>query len=124
MCRIASLSLVAALAACANGGAHNNDASGGDARHGDARDHEDGEHEDGSGSDAQPMGPAHVVLSQICLGPDGAEFIELVNPTTSAVDLSHYYLANHGSYFRLPARGQTPPAQPFLLPFPPAPPHP
>jgi len=120
MSRLVALVLVAGLAACANGGAHNNDAAGGgDARHNDAREHEDGERgSDGSGSDAMPMGPSHVLLSEVCLGPDGAEFVELVNPTTSAVDLSHYYLSNHGSYFKLPAGAPTLPQDHFIVQFP------
>ena len=122
MYRVASLVLVAvaASAACANGGGYSPDGhGGGDARHGDGREHDDGERgSDGSGSDAQPMGPSHVLLSEICLGPDGAEFVELVNPTTTNVDLSHYFLSNHGSYFKLPAGAPTLPLDHFIVQFP------
>ena len=42
-------------------------------------------------------------MSEICLGPNGSEFIEIVNPTAAAVDLTHYYLSDNGNYYKLPA---------------------
>ena len=114
MARLAALALVVA-AACANGAAQNGDARGSDGPRSDARG------SDGSGDaqrDGAQPGPPHVLLSEICLGPDGSEFVELVNPTTSSTDLSQYYLANHGSYFKLPAGAPTLPTDHWIARFP------
>jgi hypothetical protein len=116
MARVVALGL-AALAACASGANHNSDAQSGDGPHTDARVHRDGSDDRDAGSDGPPAAPAHVLLSEICLGPDGAEFVEIVNPTTATVDLSQYYLANHGSYFKLPAGLPTLPLDHFVAKF-------
>ncbi|MBK9030163.1 MAG: lamin tail domain-containing protein [Myxococcales bacterium] len=57
--------------------------------------------------DAPVDGPPPVVtsllLAEVVLAPTGGEFVEIVNPTTAAVDLSNYHLSDAPQYFRLPA---------------------
>jgi hypothetical protein len=73
--------------------------------------------------DARPIdspvtSTAHLLLTEICVTPDGAEFIEIYNPTAAAIDLSTYYVSNHGSYFKLPAGAPTLPLAHFIVKFP------
>jgi len=59
----------------------------------------------------------HLLISELGVyaasgfsnAPSSAEYTEIYNPTASAVDLSNYYLTDHGTYFDLPAvvAGQT-----------------
>jgi len=60
----------------------------------------------------------HLLLSELVLSPDGAEMIELFNPTVQTINLTNYYLSNHGSYFKLPVAGQTIPFAHFIVRFP------
>jgi hypothetical protein len=116
--RRACVIAVAAAAACArsNTGKPMDGPKIGDGRmpdaHRDGRDMDDGRMPDAGG----PQN--HLLLSEICLGPDGEEFVEIANPTSASVDLSHYYLANHGSYFKLPAGSPTLPLDHFIVRFP------
>ncbi|MCK5074852.1 MAG: lamin tail domain-containing protein, partial [Calditrichia bacterium] len=43
----------------------------------------------------------HVLISEVVLSPTEGEFIELYNPTGSAVDLSQYHLADFKQYHEL-----------------------
>ncbi|MEZ4401636.1 MAG: lamin tail domain-containing protein [Kofleriaceae bacterium] len=52
--------------------------------------------------DGPPPVVASLLLSEIVLAPTGGEFVEIVNPTGAAVDLSTYYLSDAPQYFRLP----------------------
>lgn len=117
--------MLAALGACEFGGgagptpsAHSADAKLG----ADAKVFKDAATIDGKPTDAAVDGPArstrHVVLTEIAVTPDGAEMIELYNPTDQSVDLSKYYLSNHGSYFKLPVAGQALPSAHFIVQFP------
>jgi len=45
----------------------------------------------------------HLLLTEVALAGAGQEFIEIANPTPAAIDLSHYYLADNGDYWKLPA---------------------
>ncbi len=67
--------------------------------------------------DAPSTSTTHVLLSEIALAPTGGEFIEIVNPTAQTIDLSTYYIANHGSYFKLPAGAPTLPSGHFIVRF-------
>src|SRR5579871_2185854 len=119
MCRVAVLGLVAALGACAAGGHNNSDGRPqSDAARTDSHHHDDGNDDHHDGMPDGNSAPSHVVLSEICLGPDGSEFVEIVNPTAATDDLSQYYLANHGSYFKLPANQQVMPQSHFIVRFP------
>jgi len=72
---------------------------------------------DGGGGDVSGV-MKHVLLSEVVLNSIGGEFVEIVNPTTAAVDLTHYYLADIGEYWQLPA---TPPmvlSSDFIVQFP------
>src|SRR5512140_1216203 len=40
--------------------------------------------------DAPAVATAHLLLTELCTTPDGSEFIEVYNPTTAAIDLTHY----------------------------------
>ncbi len=52
-------------------------------------------------------GPAHLLISEVCVQGTDSEFIEIFNPTDEAVDLSDFYLTdavyNDQGYWRLPA---------------------
>jgi hypothetical protein len=69
------------------------------------------------------MGAAdHVVISEVAIAPGTAEFIELYNPTASAVDLSQYFLSDNAVYHKI-AAGQPwapmeTPGTDFLVQFP------
>jgi hypothetical protein len=65
-----------------------------------------------------PPNTQHLLMTELTVSPDGAEFIELWNPTPATVDLSTYYLSNHGSYYALPVNGQTIPFAHFIVKFP------
>jgi hypothetical protein len=55
--------------------------------------------------DAPPDGPpvpSHLLITQVRLGSDDAEFIDLFNPTTNAIALSGYYLSDDGEYWKTP----------------------
>ncbi len=72
--------------------------------------------------DAAPDAPPAVqatslILSEVALTGNPAEFIEIANPTDSAVSLSNYYLSDSGEYFRLPA-GVTLTTSDFIVKFP------
>jgi hypothetical protein len=45
----------------------------------------------------------HVLVSEVGVLGDAAEFIEVYNPTSSAVDLSNYYLADNSAYYKVTA---------------------
>ncbi len=57
-----------------------------------------------------------LLISEVALNPAGGEFIEIINPTSSAVSLTDYYLSDSGNYFRLPA-GTTVPQSDFIIKF-------
>lgn len=54
-------------------------------------------------TDGPPPVVASLLLSEIVLAPNGAELVEIVNPTGATVDLSRYHLSDAPSYWRLPA---------------------
>lgn len=69
--------------------------------------------------DAPPaMAAAPLLLTEIVLTPSLGEFIEIANPSTQPVDLSTYYLADAGAYFRLPVNAPIVDAADFLVKFP------
>jgi hypothetical protein len=72
---------------------------------------------DASCPQAMPAGP-HLLLSEVAMTPAGHEFIEIVNPTASAVDLTHYYLSDSGAYYKLPAGAPNLGASDFIVKFP------
>ncbi|MDX2086853.1 MAG: lamin tail domain-containing protein [Kofleriaceae bacterium] len=69
--------------------------------------------------DAPPPAAAALLLSEVVVQPAGAELIEIFNPGNSPVDLSHYYLADHGNYFRVPSNTATVDSSDFIVKFPP-----
>jgi hypothetical protein len=80
---------------------------------------------DASAIDAAPDSPsiggggdAHLLLTEVCLGPTGSEFVEIANTTGGAVDLSHYYLSDNGNYWKLPAGVPTVTTGDFIVKFP------
>ena len=68
--------------------------------------------------DAPAPKPMTLLLSEVMLGPTGGEFIEIVNPTSAAVDLSTYYLADRNDYYKLPGGALTAVANDFIVKFP------
>lgn len=72
--------------------------------------------------DAAPDAPpaamgTSLILTEVALTGNPAEFIEIANPTDTAVSLSNYYLSDSGEYFRLPA-GLTVTTSDFIVKFP------
>lgn len=108
------------LCACAQGGEKPGprdapDGTGSDAPPRDAR--IDSRLVDASCPRAMPAGP-HLLLSEIAMTPSGSEFIEIDNPTSAAVDLSSYYLADNGKYYKLPAGAPSLDNDDFIVKFP------
>src|SRR5262245_48636232 len=76
--------------------------------------------------DAPPPAPdamttavaSSLLLSEVQLAPTGGEFVEIVNPTTTAVALDHYYLSDSGTYWKLPAGSEALDAGDFIATFP------
>jgi hypothetical protein len=69
--------------------------------------------------DAPPAPTAKtLLLSEVMLAPSPQEFIEIVNPTTAAVTLTDYYLADRSDYYKLPVGGLTNTASDFIAQFP------
>lgn len=59
----------------------------------------------------------HLLLTEI--KGDGAEFIEIWNPTSRTIDLSNYYLSDVGDYWRYPSSSLViPDANDFIVRFP------
>jgi len=71
------------------------------------------------GSDA-PVAPsgAALLITEVVLAPSTGEYIEIANPTSQTVDLSTYYLADSGVYFRLPAGPPAVDVNDFVVRFP------
>lgn len=62
---------------------------------------------------------AHLLLTEVVVRPDGAEMIELANPTTAVVDLSVVALADFDTYYRAPAGPyETASSADFIVRFP------
>lgn len=68
-------------------------------------------------SNPPPPPTGTLLISEVSLAPAAGEFIEIANPSAQAVDLSMYYLADSGNYFRLPA-GATVDSSDFIVRFP------
>jgi hypothetical protein len=66
----------------------------------------------------QAAAPGALLISEVTIAQAGHEFIEIVNPSTQAVDLSSYYLSDNGNYFKLPAGVPTVAAADFIVKFP------
>lgn len=60
----------------------------------------------------------HLLLSEVVLQPSVGEFIEIVNPTPATVDLSTYYLADNGNYWKLPQHPASTDSGDFIAQFP------
>lgn len=45
----------------------------------------------------------HLVINEVVVGPDAAEFFEIWNPTAQPVDLSDYYVSDNSDYWEVPA---------------------
>src|SRR5262245_14846238 len=73
---------------------------------------------DSNSTDAMIRPKPHLLLSEVTLQPALGEFIEIVNPTASAVSLADYSLADSGDYWRLPAGAPTINVSDFIVEFP------
>jgi hypothetical protein len=60
----------------------------------------------------------HLLLSEITLAPDSGEFIEIYNPTSNAISLDNYYLADNAEYDTLPSGTTNVTASDFIVRFP------
>ncbi len=94
----------------ASAGAGGSSGSGGTAGTGGATD-------GGTGTPAD-----HVLFSEVGIEPGGAEFVEIYNPTSAAVDLSNYYLADNSAYHKVTSGpwnpGTSNPGTDWLVQFP------
>lgn len=45
----------------------------------------------------------HLLISEVALGNDAAELVEIYNPSAAAVDLSNIYLSDNSTYYRIAA---------------------
>lgn len=69
-------------------------------------------------SSAHAFGGAHLLLTEAALTPPAGEYIEIVNPTAAAIDLTNYYLADSTAYWRVPSGGVLPSPGDFVARFP------
>jgi hypothetical protein len=79
--------------------------------------------EGGGGSVPDPCesDTVQLLISEVAVQPETHEFIEVWNPSSTAVDLSNYYLSDNSAYHTLTAGPWTPQQTPntdFLVQFP------
>ncbi len=68
--------------------------------------------------DSPPALQDHLVLTEVSLAPDAGEFVEIYNPTGATVALAHYYLSNHGDYWKYPVGAPAEPGDHWIAQFP------
>lgn len=69
--------------------------------------------------DAPPVTTvAPLLLTELALAPNGAEMIEILNPTGATVDLRDYYVTDVPTYFRMPAAAHVTDSSDFIARFP------
>src|ERR1043165_5838879 len=68
----------------------------------------------------QSRAQGHLLLTEVGISPNGNEFIEIYNPTASAISLTKYYLSDNPDYYKIPAGTQTTNTSDFIVHFPPA----
>lgn len=61
---------------------------------------------------------APLLLTEVVLAPSTAEFLEIANPNAAPVDLSTYYIADAGLYFRIPGGAPILDSADFIARFP------
>jgi hypothetical protein len=71
-----------------------------------------------SGTSSIASAQNHLLLSEIALQPAEAEFIELFNPTNSAISLENYYLADNQTYPIVPGNLPAVDMGDFIVQFP------
>ncbi len=47
----------------------------------------------------------HLVISEVSVGPDAGEFVEIWNPTAAAIDLTDVYLSDNSTYVDIASGG-------------------
>ncbi|MEO7328685.1 MAG: lamin tail domain-containing protein [Minicystis sp.] len=55
------------------------------------------------GAGGAPVQGDHLLISEVGVSPGEGEFVEIENPTASAVDLSEYYLSDNSAYYGIAA---------------------
>jgi uncharacterized protein len=58
---------------------------------------------DGDGDGPEPTVRSPLLVTEVVLAPNEAEFIEIFNVSNQSVDLTNFFISDHGNYFRLPA---------------------
>jgi hypothetical protein len=53
--------------------------------------------------DAVVVATSPLLITEVVLSPNEGELIEIFNASTQTVDLTNFYISDHGNYFRLPA---------------------
>lgn len=66
---------------------------------------------------ASPTG-AKLILTEVVMTPSAGEYIEIANPSGSAVDLGTYYLSDSGHYYKTPAGAPAVENTDFVVKFP------
>lgn len=60
----------------------------------------------------------HLLITEVAMTPTSGEFIEIYNPTNSAIPLDNYYLADYNDYFRVVENQLTDVSSDFIVKFP------
>jgi len=61
---------------------------------------------------------SHLLISEVVVGPDGSELVEVYNPSDSPVDLSQVWLADYADYYLVTVGAGFPSAADFRVRFP------
>jgi hypothetical protein len=80
----------------------------------------DGRPDDGAPPDVPPVDiGSPLLLSEIVLAPTDAELIEIFNVSDEPIDLTSFFVADTGAYFRLPTGVPVVDTSDFIVQFPP-----
>ncbi|MEZ4439589.1 MAG: lamin tail domain-containing protein [Polyangiaceae bacterium] len=80
---------------------------------------DDGNTDDFDGCSPTCKNPtSHLVISEIVTAPNGAEMVEIYNPTSSTVSLSAVWIADYDTYYLVTQGGTPPQPTDFLARFP------
>ncbi|MCB9555529.1 MAG: lamin tail domain-containing protein [Deltaproteobacteria bacterium] len=73
--------------------------------------------QDGCSNSCQLPG-GHLLITEVAVSPTEAEFVEIYNPTTTAIPLENIYLTDRADYHMLPSGSLAAASFDFLLHFP------
>ncbi|MBA3499771.1 MAG: lamin tail domain-containing protein [Myxococcota bacterium] len=70
------------------------------------------------GRDGAVVAESPLLVTEVVLSPNEGEFIEIFNASGQSVDLTNFFVSDHGNYFRLPAGTPTIDNGDFIARFP------